>query len=98
VASLLSEPVAVSDVAEVLAETAAGTPQSSTRDLAGPDPHDFIDMARRTLTAPGEELRLVPSRSFGPFTVEIAGDVLLPGPDAGIAPTTFEGWRAGQQT
>ncbi len=30
----------------------------------------------------------------GPFGPEMAGDVLLPGPDAVIAPTTFEQWLA----
>lgn len=53
-------------------------------------------MARRTLAARGEELRLVPSRHVVPFSVEMAGDVLLPGNDARIAPTTFDTWLASQ--
>jgi GAF domain-containing protein len=52
-------------------------------------------MARRTLAARGESLRLVPSWGDR-FGVELAGEVLLPGPDAQIAPTTFETWLATQ--
>lgn len=49
-------------------------------------------MARRALAAHGEEPRLVPSWRVVPFSVEMAGDVLLPGSDARIAPTTFDTW------
>ena len=40
-------------------------------------------------------IRLVPTWS-GVFGVEMAGDVLLPEPDARIAPTTFDDWLAGE--
>ena len=53
-------------------------------------------MARRTLAARGERLRLVPTWR-GPFGVEMAGEVLLPGPAAVVAPTTFEQWLAVQR-
>ena len=42
---------------------------------------DFVDMARRTLAARGRVVRLVPTWD-GPFSVAMAGSVLLPGPDA----------------
>lgn len=51
-------------------------------------------MARRTLTARGDGIRLVPSWSDGPFGVTMAGEVLLPGPCAQIASTSFETWLA----
>lgn len=89
---LLIQPVAAADVGRVLAEVAVGTPQGRTPDFAGPEPQDLVDMARRTLAARRDTTRLVPSWRDGPFGVEMAGDVLLPGPDARIAPTTFETW------
>ena len=46
-------------------------------------------MARRTLAARGETLRLVPTWR-GLFGPEMAGEVLLPRPDAMLARTTFE--------
>ena len=54
---------------------------------------DFVDMARRTLAARGRVVRLVPTWD-GPFSVAMAGSVLLPGPDAQIMPTTFNEWLA----
>ncbi|HEX5493586.1 MAG TPA: NAD(P)H-binding protein [Mycobacteriales bacterium] len=90
---LLMQPVAVPDIADVLAEIATNEPRGGTVELAGPQTQDLVDMARRTLTARGESLRLVPSWR-GPFGTQMAGEVLLPGPDARIAPTTFETWLA----
>jgi uncharacterized protein YbjT (DUF2867 family) len=93
---LLMQPIAPMDVAEVLAEVAVGDPQGRYRDLAGPETHDLVDMARRINEARGRTVRLVPTWS-GPLGVEMAGDVLLPSPGARIAPTTFEDWLAGQR-
>ncbi|MEU3558113.1 SDR family oxidoreductase [Streptomyces fragilis] len=96
VAPLLVQPIAPQAVADVLAEIAVGAPQGQYRDVAGPDPQDLVDMARRTHQARGRTVRLVPTWS-GLFGTEMAGDVMLPGPDARIAPTTFEEWLAGQR-
>lgn len=93
---LLVQPVAVHDVAEVMAELAVGSPAGRVTDLAGPATEDLVDMARRALATRGEDIRLVPSWSDGPFGVTMAGEVLLPGPDARIAPTSFESWLAAQ--
>ena len=94
---LLVQPVAVADVAEVLVEAALGEPRNGISELAGPETQDLVDMARRTLAARGESLRLVPTWR-GRFGVATAGEVLLPGPGARIAPTTFEEWLATQAT
>ncbi|GAA0252715.1 NAD(P)H-binding protein [Actinomadura nitritigenes] len=90
---LLVQPVAPADVADVLAEVAAGTPQGRCPDLAGPEPQDLVDMARRTHQARGRTVKLVPTWA-GPLGTDMAGDVLLPGEGARIAPTTFEEWLA----
>jgi uncharacterized protein YbjT (DUF2867 family) len=95
IAPLLVQPVAPADVAEVLAEVAIGPPQGRCPDLAGPEPQDLVDLARRTRAARGTSIRLVPTWS-GVFGLDMAGDVLLPGPDARIAPTTFDDWLAGK--
>ncbi|AQZ69614.1 putative secreted protein [[Actinomadura] parvosata subsp. kistnae] len=95
IAPLLIQPIAPADVAEVLAEVAVGEPQGRHADVAGPETQDLVDMARRTHQARGREVKLVPVWS-GLFGTEMAGDVLLPGKDARITPTTFEEWL-GQQ-
>jgi uncharacterized protein YbjT (DUF2867 family) len=94
VAPLLIQPLAVSDVADFIAEVAAGQPWGRC-ELAGPETQDLVDMARRTLAARGEAVELVPSWR-GRFGPEMAGEVLLPGPRARIAATTFEAWLATQ--
>lgn len=95
IAPLLIQPVAPADVADVLAEVAIGQPHGRCPDLAGPEPQDLVDLARRTRAARGTSIRLVPTWS-GVFGLDMAGDVLLPRPDSRIAPTTFDDWLAGE--
>ncbi|MGN9842207.1 SDR family oxidoreductase [Nonomuraea sp. H19] len=96
IAPLLVQPIAPTDVAGILAEIAVGEPRGRYVDVAGPEPQDLVDMARRTHRARGREVKLVPTWSalFGP---SMAGNVLLPGDGARIAPTTFDEWLAGQR-
>jgi uncharacterized protein YbjT (DUF2867 family) len=93
IAPLLVQPIAPDDIAEVLAEVALGAPRGRYVDVAGPETQDLVDMARRTHAVLGHSVRLVPTWS-GPLGQELAGDVLLPGDGARIAPTTFEQWLA----
>ena len=95
IAPLLVQPIAPADVADVLAEVAAAPPQGRHPDLAGPEPQDLVDLARRTRAARGTSIRLVPTWS-SICGLDMAGDVLLPGPGARIASTTFEDWLAGE--
>lgn len=88
---LLIQPLAVSDLAQLLAELAAGPAANDTIDVAGPEPQDLVDMARRTLAARGEGLRLIPSW-HGPFGPEMAGNILLPSDNARLTATTFDTW------
>jgi uncharacterized protein YbjT (DUF2867 family) len=95
IAPLLVQPIAPADVADILAEVAVGAPRGRHTDIAGPDTQDLVDMARRTLHARGHRVDLVPTWS-GIFGTSMAGEVLLPGEGARIAPTTFEEWLATQ--
>lgn len=88
----LIQPIAAAEVGAVLAELAVGPPKGRALDLAGPEPQDLLDMARRTLAVRGESLRLIPSWRDGPFGPEAAGEVLLPGPEARLGATTFDRW------
>jgi uncharacterized protein YbjT (DUF2867 family) len=95
IAPLLVQPIAPQDVAEVLAEVAIGEPKGRHVDVAGPEPQDLVDMARRTNAARGHEVTLVPTWD-GLFGVEMSGNALLPGENARLTPTTFDRWLAGQ--
>ena len=90
---LLVQPIAPEEVADILAEIATGPPQGRYRRYrrtrtAGPGGHG---PAHQRSARP--QVKLVPTWSslLGP---EMAGDVLLPGEDARIAPTTFDNWLA----
>lgn len=93
IAPLLVQPIAPDDIAGVLAEVAAGVPQGRHVDVAGPETQDLVDMARRTHDVLGRSIKLVPTWA-GPLDVSMAGNVLLPGEDARIEPTTFDEWLA----
>jgi len=93
---LLIQPVAVADVAETLSEIAVSQPIGHL-DLAGPEPQDLVDMARRTLAAKGYSVKLIPSWDGALLGVEAAGDILLPDSEARIAPTTFDEWLSQQK-
>jgi hypothetical protein len=55
---------------------------------------DAVDMARRTREVRGVDGPLLATWRGGALGVEFAGEVLLPGDDARLAPTTFEEWLA----
>ncbi|ADD45377.1 SDR family oxidoreductase [Stackebrandtia nassauensis] len=95
IAPALVQPIAQEDVADILAEVAVGEPQGYHVDIAGPDKQDLVDMARRSYQARGRDITLVPSWEsvFGP---DMAGNVMLPGDNARIAPTSFDDWLARQ--
>ncbi|HEU5266413.1 MAG TPA: NAD(P)H-binding protein [Jatrophihabitans sp.] len=95
VAPLLLQPVAARDVGQLLAEVAVGAPAGRV-ELAGPQPHDFVDMTRRVFAARGEDVTLAPTWRDAIFGVEMAGEVMLPGDGARIGPTTFDEWLAAQ--
>ncbi|BBY42925.1 SDR family oxidoreductase [Mycolicibacterium celeriflavum] len=93
IAPLLVQPIAPDDIAEVLAEVATGQPQGRYVDVAGPEPQDLVDMARRTFEARGRRIKLIPTWD-GVFGLSMAGNVLLPRENARIAATTFDDWLA----
>jgi uncharacterized protein YbjT (DUF2867 family) len=90
---LLMQPIDLGDLGEVLAETATLPGRDTVREVAGPQTEDLVDMARRTFAARGENVRLVPTWR-GMFGVAMAGEVLLPGPDAWLGETSFDAWLA----
>jgi uncharacterized protein YbjT (DUF2867 family) len=93
IAPLLVQPIAHSDVGDVLADIATGEPLRRHVDIAGPETQDLVDMARRTFEARGEKVHLVPTWR-GAFDTSMAGEVLLPGDDARLGHLTFDDWLA----
>ncbi len=96
VAPLVVQPVAIAEVADALAQIATAAPAPGTREIAGPQVEDLVDMARRTLAARGESVTISPS--WRGTSTEMAGDTLLPGPDAQIGTVSFDDWVAAEGT
>ena len=92
---LLVQPIDVTEVAKELVDAATIESSPGCIELAGPRPEDLVDMARRTLSARGENLHLMPSWR-GPLGPDMAGEVLLPGPAARLGSKTFDEWLARQ--
>jgi uncharacterized protein YbjT (DUF2867 family) len=93
IAPLLVQPIAHEDVAAVLAEIAADPPLNAKLDIAGPETQDLVDMARRTFAVRGQDITLVPTWR-GIYGLSMAGEVMLPGEDARLTPTSFADWLA----
>jgi uncharacterized protein YbjT (DUF2867 family) len=89
------QPVAAREVGQVLAELAVRTPLRGRTELAGPEQHDLVDLARRLVAARGHGPRVVPVRAPGAAGTAMAGTGLLPGPGARSGRQTFAQWLAG---
>jgi uncharacterized protein YbjT (DUF2867 family) len=94
VAPLLVQPIAARDVATSLLSIAEGAPAQGILEVAGPEKRDFVDMARRILAARRDKTTQIQPSWDGPLSPDMAGDVLLPGPDVAIGRTSFEDWLA----
>jgi uncharacterized protein YbjT (DUF2867 family) len=94
----LSRPVAVEDVAAMLAELAIGAPVGGRVELAGPEVLGIDDWVRRLFAATGDERAVVSDPNASYFGAQLTGDELTPGDGARIAPTDFDAWFAARQS
>lgn len=83
------QPIAVREVAEVLADLAPGSPQAMAPELAGPQVESLVDMARRLIAAGGARRRPVLPLYF-PGGMSSGG--LLPASDGPRGTRTFADW------
>ncbi|MGW3916064.1 SDR family oxidoreductase [Streptomyces sp. NPDC005070] len=84
------QPIASKDVAEAVAEVAAGTPLGGIRNIAGPEVYSLDELGRVTLTHKGDGRTVVTDPAAGMFAV-VKGDVLTD-KDAHLAPTHYVDW------
>jgi hypothetical protein len=87
---MLSQPVAAREVAEALVDLAEAGPSGRVPDLAGPERHDMVDLARRV--AAGR--RVVPVRVPGAAGRAMRSGALCPTGDGPRGRTTFDAWLA----
>jgi uncharacterized protein YbjT (DUF2867 family) len=87
---MLSQPVAAREVGEALVDLAEAGPSGKVADLAGPERHDMVDLARRV--AAGR--RVVPVRVPGAAGKAMRSGALCPAGDGPRGRITFDEWLA----
>jgi uncharacterized protein YbjT (DUF2867 family) len=90
----LSRPVAVDDVAAIVAELAIGAPVGGRVELGGPEALSIDAWARRLFAAIGDERTVVSDPHASYFGAELKGGELTPGDGARIGATDFDSWFA----
>jgi uncharacterized protein YbjT (DUF2867 family) len=84
------QPIAAKDVANAVAEVAAGAPLNGIRNIAGPEIFSLDELGRITLSRKGDSGTVVTDPNAGMFAV-VKGDVLTD-KDAHLAPTRYADW------
>ncbi len=90
---MLSQPIAAAEVGEALVDLAETGPSGRVPDLAGPEPLQMVDLARRVSRARGQGRRVVPVWMPGAGKQMRKGS-LLPTTDGPRGTQTFEEWLA----
>jgi uncharacterized protein YbjT (DUF2867 family) len=86
------QPIAADDVADAVAEVAAGAPLNGIRDVAGPEVFPLDELGRITLAHGSTGRTVVTDPTAGLFAA-VKGDVLT-SPTAHLAPTPYATWLA----
>ncbi|UKY54897.1 SDR family oxidoreductase [Streptomyces inhibens] len=84
------QPIASKDVADAVAEVAAGAPLGGIRNIAGPEVFSLDELGRLTLSHKSDGRTVVTDPTAGMFAV-VKGDVLTD-KDAHLAPTRYADW------
>lgn len=85
------QPIAAQEVADTVAEVAAGSPLNGILDVAGPEVFSLDEVGRITLAAHSDGRTVVTDATAGMFAA-VPGDVLIAEPDARIASTRYRDW------
>lgn len=86
------QPIAAKDVANAVAEVAAGPPLMGIRSIGGPEVFALDDLGRITLAHKSDSRTVVTDPKAGMFAA-VVGDVLTD-KDAHLAPTRYSDWLA----
>ncbi|GAA1004357.1 SDR family oxidoreductase [Streptomyces thermogriseus] len=84
------QPIAAEDVADAVAEAAAGAPLNGVRNVAGPEVFPLDELGRTTLSRRGDRRTVVTDPTAGMFAL-VKGDVLTDR-HARLAPTRYTDW------
>jgi len=91
---VLVQPIAGDDVASMLCDVSVGSPMNATIEVAGPEQFRADELARRRLLARHDSREVIVDPRARFFGARVDERSLLPGADAHLAETRFEGWLA----
>jgi uncharacterized protein YbjT (DUF2867 family) len=91
------QPVAAREVAAALVALAVGPVEGMAAELAGPQEHEMVDLARRVVRANGQRRRVMGIRVPGAAGRAIADGALLPTGPGPRGRLTFEQWLTGRK-
>lgn len=86
------QTVAAAEVGEKLSELAVGTPAGGTVEIAGPEVHDLVALARRIAARNGHPWFVLPVPVPGAAGKAMRAGALLPTGPATIGRMTFDEW------
>jgi uncharacterized protein YbjT (DUF2867 family) len=86
------QPIAVLEVADALVALGTGQDVGLAPELAGPEEHELVDLARRLLRARGRRRLVIPFRMPGPGGRAMAEGGLLPTAPGPRGTQTFAQW------
>jgi hypothetical protein len=87
-----SQPIAAREAAAALAAQVLQGPVGMAPELAGPEVHDVVDLARRLLAAGGERRAVLPIRLPGRVGRQVREGGLLPTGPGPRGSLTFDEW------
>ena len=88
----LMQPIVSDDVADALADIAAGKAVNGTVEVAGPEPIRLDELVRRFLSAIGDARTVTTDVHARYYGIEVNDQSLTPGDNPRIGPTRFEDW------
>jgi uncharacterized protein YbjT (DUF2867 family) len=88
----LFQPIAADDVAAALTGFALAEPLNGTVEIAGPEPIQMDEFARRFLSATRDPRKVTADVHAQYFGTELNDKSLTPGKNARLGPTRFEEW------
>jgi uncharacterized protein YbjT (DUF2867 family) len=90
--SVLMQPVAADDVAEIIIGAVMAPPRNGTVELAGPERFRLDELARRLLQAEHDQRTVTTDASAGYFGAKVNDQSLVPSGDSLIGNTYFGSW------
>ncbi|HEX6685387.1 MAG TPA: SDR family oxidoreductase [Candidatus Limnocylindrales bacterium] len=94
VAPVLFQPIAADDVADVVAEVAAGAPLNDRLEIAGPERYLFDELIRDTLRSANDPREVVTDPHAHYFGAELSEDSLVPTDNPRLGERHLRDWFA----